>query len=216
LFFVEGYFGRRQMTIYIELIPTEETAIKRRNERGALWIERTKACPQCPKTLGAIALSNLIRAVESIEQGEKLVEELNALTLKARKREIGYRKYIRARKKLNEQWELGYGPSLSYTSEGMGEDCKVCDGSRRIKIEVWSDKANFIPSPESFVDYFIEPKLLPIEEPYRKRKVLQKCPKCGMFGSAWIDKRGYQYFQHVVEGKKMVCYIGKVPLLATE
>jgi len=204
------------MTIYIELIPTEETAIKRRNERGALWIERTKACPLCPKTLGAIALSNLIRAVENIEQGEKLVEELNALTLKARKREIGYRKYIRARKKLNEQWELGYGPSLSYTSEDSGEDCEACGGHRRIKTKVWSDKADFIPCPTSPSGCVRNPKLLPIEEPYRKRKVLQKCPKCGMFGSAWLDKRGYQYFQHVVKGKKMVCYIGKVPLLATE
>ena len=44
----------------------------------------------------------------------------------------------------------------------------------------------------------------------KPRKILEKCPKCGEQGSEYIDKRGFIYFQHYREGKRKVCYIGKV------
>ena len=41
-------------------------------------------------------------------------------------------------------------------------------------------------------------------------KIKEKCSKCGLPGSKYIDGRGYVYFQHYREGKRRVCYIGKI------
>ena len=69
----------------------------------------------------------------------------------------------------------------------VGKRCKLCKRPHVWRISVGSDL-----------------KIL------SRRKVKETCPRCGRLGTKYIDKRGYAYFQHWVEGKRQVCYIGKV------
>lgn len=159
-----------------------------------------KSCPSCLTEPTKQHMQEVLEKYKPRILGyERIVRRMNNLTNKALNRKITWREYSQQWKKLNRQLNLENPKGMRYEKlhpkvalDSILETCQKCAYYSTFSIKIFSD---------------LEPKpMLPKYE-----KILKtKCPKCGMLGTTTKDKRGYVRFMHYRNGKRKVCYIGKV------
>lgn len=157
-------------------------------------------CPSCQTTPSKQNMQRLMKEYKPrMLEYERIVRRMNKLTKKAKARKIAWWKYSTKWKRLNRQFNLEnpneiIGGKLypKRVIESILEFCQKCNMGSGFHIEIFSD---------------LEPQ--PMLPKYAK---IQKttCPKCGMLGTSTRDQRGYVRFMHYRNGKRKVCYIGKV------
>jgi len=163
-------------------------------------IHKWKRCPYCQKTPTKQNMQKLLEEYKPRILGyERIVRRMNKLTKKAKNRKITWREYSQQWKRLNRElnienrkWGIGFKLHPKVCLDSILESCQKCDYGSEFSIRIFSD---------------LEPQ--PMQPKYDK--ILKtKCPKCGMLGTTTKDKRGYVRFMHYRNGKRKVCYIGKV------
>jgi len=163
-------------------------------------IHKWKRCPYCQKSPTKEHMQKLLEQHKPRILGyERIVKHMNKLTNKAKNHKITWRKYSQQWKRLNRQLNVENPKGMLYEKlhpkvwlDYITEGCQKCDYGSEFTIKIFSD---------------LEPQ--PMLPKYEKI-VKTKCPKCGMLGTSTKDKRGYTRFMHYRNGKRKVCYIGKI------
>ena len=203
-------YSKKPTIIKVKAIVKME--IRAKKERG--W-EIVKACPHCPSKLPEDKIEKALderKYRTGLFNHIKLVQHLNNLTKRAKQEKISYTKYSKEWKKIQMIIERGdyviYTRYLPELNNKFHLNCAEYP-------DIHQEKCNKCKRITRF-DLFIEPdiELLPCLPKYIRRakgvKPKEKCPKCGKLGIPHTDKRGYLKFYHYKDGKRIVCYIGKV------